>query len=200
MNPTLEAGWKVPPGRENEQGKHGVPGNEHPRRRAVIEQLLKPVLDEAAAVRCRAGARTKPHFENGERTNEVEPRLRDDDTDGCSMSDSKPGVVHPLPVFEIANDDEQQPCNDKRRNADVNDQHGVGEQQTERGIEQHRLEGLGRYGCGRGGLVGGRRTLAGEPDGSHAPKAASAFSSLSALASCRTAGGTHSGNGTARLT
>ena len=132
MNASLEAWRKVPPGSEHEQGEYGVHGNEHPRRRAVVEQLLKPVLNEAATIRRLAGARTQPHFEGGERTNEAEPRLRDDDSHGRNMSDAKPGVVHPTPMFEIAYDDKQQPGDDKRRNADVNDQHGVGEQQTER--------------------------------------------------------------------
>ena len=132
MNATLEAWRKVPPRSEHGQGEQGVHRNEHPRRRAVVEQLLKPVLDEAATIRRLASARTQPHFEGGERTDEAEPRLRDDNSYGYNMSDAKPGVVHPAPVFEIAYDDQQQPSDDKRRNADVNDQHGVGEQQTER--------------------------------------------------------------------
>jgi hypothetical protein len=74
-----------------------------------------------------------------ERTNEAEPRLRYEDSYGCNMSYSKPGVVHLAPMFEIAYDDKEQRCDDKRSNADVNDQHGVGEQQTERCAEQHKL-------------------------------------------------------------
>ena len=58
------------------------------------------------------------------------------------MSDAKPGVVYPAPACEIAHDHKQQPSGDKRRNADVHDQHGIGEQQTERWTKQHKLPNL----------------------------------------------------------
>ena len=139
MNATLEARRKVPPGSDYEQGEHGVPGNKHPRRRVVVEQLLKPVLDEAAPIRRFARARTQPHFQGGERADEAEPRLRDNDSNSRNMSDSKPGIVYPAPALQVAYDDKQQPSDDKHRNTEVNDQHGIGEQKTERWIEQHKL-------------------------------------------------------------
>ena len=138
MSATAKAWRKVPPGSEHEQGKHAVSGNEDPRRRVVIEQLLEPVLDEAAAIRRVAGARTQPHFQGGQRTREAEPGLGDDDSYSRHMSDAKPSVVHPIPALEIACDDDQQPYNDKRHDADVNHQHSVGEQQAKRRVEQHK--------------------------------------------------------------
>ena len=139
MNVTLEAWRKVPPGSEHGRGEQGVHRNEHPRRRAVVEQLLKPVLDEAAAIRRLASANTQPHFERGERTNEAEPGLGDDDSYGRDMSDAKPSVVHPAPMLEIADDGKRQPCDDECSDANVYNQHGVREQQAERAIEKHKL-------------------------------------------------------------
>ena len=139
MNAPLEAWRKVPPSSEHEQGEHRVSRDKHPRRRAVVEQLLKPVLDEAAAIRRFASAGTEPHFESGEGADEAKPRLCDDDANGCDVSDAKPGVVRPTPVREVAYDDKQQPRDDKRRDADVDDQHGIGEQQAERWTEHHKL-------------------------------------------------------------
>ena len=55
------------------------------------------------------------------------------------MSDSKPGIVYPAPALQVAYDDKQQPSDDKHRNTEVNDQHGIGEQKTEQWIEQHKL-------------------------------------------------------------
>src|SRR4051794_13083296 len=102
MSATLEVRRKVPPGGEHGQSENRVHRHEHPGRSAVVEQLSKPVFDEAAAVRRYATASTQPHFQRGERTDEAQPGLRDDDSDGCKVSDPKPGVVHPLPACEIA--------------------------------------------------------------------------------------------------
>ena len=139
MYATFEAGRKVPPGGEHEQGERGIRHSKHPRRRAVVEQLLKPMLDEATAIRRLASARTQPHFERGKRTYEAEPRLCDDDSDGCNVSDAKPCIVYPPPMLEIADDDKRQPCDDKCSDAHVHKQHGVRKQQTERAIEKHKL-------------------------------------------------------------
>ena len=130
INAPTEVWREVPPRGENEQAEHRVRRGENPWRRTVVEQLLKPMLDEPAAVQRHPSARPEPHFERGERTFEAEPGLRYDDRYGSNVSDPKPGVVDPTPAGEIAADDQQYPGNDKRGNAEVNHQHGVGEEQT----------------------------------------------------------------------
>ena len=64
MDATLEARRKVPPSSEHEHGEHRVRGNEYPRRRTVVKHLMKPVLDEAAAIRRLASAGTHPATTN----------------------------------------------------------------------------------------------------------------------------------------
>ena len=99
--------------------------DEHPRRRAVVEQLLQPMLDEAAAIR-RLPARERSHISSVVR-GQTKPSQDSATTiaNGRNVSDAKPSVVHPRPVHEIAYDDEQQPYDDKRRDAGMQDQHGV---------------------------------------------------------------------------
>jgi len=109
------------------------------------------VLDEAAAIGGLASPRTQPHLERGERTDDAQPGLRDDDADGCHVSGSKPPVVHPAPSLQVADDDQREPCDDKCRNAHVGDQHDVREQAAERWSEHRGLPFARRGAKGAGG-------------------------------------------------
>lgn len=139
MGATLEPRRKVPPGGEHEHGKRGVDNDEHPGRRTVVEQLLEPVIDEAAAIRRLAGLRTQGHFQRGKGTNETQPGLADYDRDSRQVGRPEPEIVYPVPVFAIAYDDKRQSADNECSNAGVDDQHGIREQQAERRIEQHEL-------------------------------------------------------------
>src|SRR5678815_4672101 len=116
---------KVPPGGEHEAGENAVPENEYPRRSAVVQQALKPMLDEPSVVRLLAALRAKPHFKSRQRADQPEPRFGRDHEDCREMRDAEPDVVDPAPAPEVADDGENEAENDKCGNRHVNDQNGV---------------------------------------------------------------------------
>ena len=86
------------------------------------------MFDEATVVRGSTGPSTKPHLQPRERARNAEPSLGDDDCDGDDVRQPKREGVDPVPVREVANDDEHKACNNESGNAYVHEQHGVGKE------------------------------------------------------------------------
>ena len=83
--------------------------------------------DERAAVSRISGLLSKKHLQRGERANDPQPRLHDDQADAGKMQRTKPGISHPIPAARTAHENRQQPDNHERDEAHVQDQHDIGE-------------------------------------------------------------------------
>ena len=83
------------------------------------------MLDEAAAVGCRAGLRTQPHFESCERTSDAQPNLCYDNRDSAQMCEPEPKGVDPMPTSKVADDDENKTANDEHNKGEVQCKHEI---------------------------------------------------------------------------
>jgi hypothetical protein len=134
---TFWARRKVPPSGEHKQAKDRVDKAEHPGRRAVVQELLQPVLNEPTTVCLCAGLRAQPHFKCRERARDTKPCFCHNSGNGNEMRQPEPEAIDPAPALEISKDSKNQASHDKSRNGDVQDQHGVGEKLALRFVEQH---------------------------------------------------------------
>ena len=83
------------------------------------------MLDEAAAVGCRAGLRPQPHFESCEGTGDTQPSLCYDNRDGAQMYESEPKAIDPMPTSKVADDDENKTTHDERNKGEVQRKHEI---------------------------------------------------------------------------
>ena len=74
---------EAPPGQEHQHGERRVGQGKDPERDVVVEEPLKPVLDEAALVHGGTRLYAEPGFECRERTGLPQPSLSDHDGNGC---------------------------------------------------------------------------------------------------------------------
>ncbi len=86
------------------------------------------MFDEPTGVPGGTGSSAKPHFQPRERARNGKPSLGDDDCDGADVRQPKRESVDPVPVREVADDDERKACNDEDRDAHVQEKHGVGKE------------------------------------------------------------------------
>ena len=111
----------------DEQTKDRVAEYEHSARGIVIQQLLNPMLDEAATVGFRRGFGTQPIFQRREGAGDVQPGFRDDDHDSAQMREPQSDAIYQSPPPEVADDDEHKAANDERDKREVQRKHGIRE-------------------------------------------------------------------------
>lgn len=102
--------------------------------------------DESAVVSRVPGLIPQMHFQNGERTDNAEPRLDNDQRDSGQVRGAKPWIADPFPPAKAAAKNDQQPADDEHDKRDVGDQHPVGE---------HAASFSGHQACDRSGRIVG---------------------------------------------
>ena len=120
--------WKVPPRCDDEKPKERVAESEHPGWSLVVQETLKPVLDEAASVGSCPCLRSQPHLERCEWADGTEPCLCNDHGDSRQVSKPEPQGIDPPPGTEVADDREHEPANDERDGGEVQCEHRICQQ------------------------------------------------------------------------
>src|SRR5205823_11411802 len=100
-----------------------------PLRRPIKEQHAHPAADERFGGRAAAGN----GFPYGERTGEAEQRLARDVRDRRQVRIAEPAVAHPLPAERGADPYPEQAADDKKHDAEVDDEDRVDDHAGEHG-------------------------------------------------------------------
>lgn len=94
------------PATNNGEAEHRIAYSKDPGRRFIIDQSLKPMRDERAAIGRVASSLAKRHLQCGQWTDNSEPRLNYDEPDADKMQNSKPRISNPVPAAESAKEDQ----------------------------------------------------------------------------------------------
>ena len=119
--------WKVPPSQGDKKGECRVGDREDPAWSLIEENKLYPMLDEALRVGGFACLYAKPGFKGCERAFVAEPRLCHDDGNGPDVCKTEPEPVDPLPGEEVARHDKNKATDHEDDDAEVQEEHGIGE-------------------------------------------------------------------------
>ena len=116
---------ELQPTSDYSQTKQRVTDSEDPRRRFIIEQLLKPVGHKRAGVGFFACSLTKGHFQGGQWTNKPQPRLGHHERDRREMGGPEPWISNPVPTATPAKKEQEQADNYERHEGGVRKENDV---------------------------------------------------------------------------
>jgi len=89
---------------------------------------MEPMFDEPLRAGKCSFAGSQPSLERGQRTRHVEPRLDDDEADGCEVRCPEPPSIDPNPAAKIARDHDGKSADDEDDERKVQHTHRVREQ------------------------------------------------------------------------
>lgn len=99
---------ELDPTNNHRQSEQGVAQDKAPHRRVEEKDPVKPMGDEGACVGLVARQFPQNHFQRGERTDNPEPRLQDNQPDANEMCGAEPGIANPFPAAKSPAQDQDQ--------------------------------------------------------------------------------------------
>jgi hypothetical protein len=121
------------PGAGDHQYEHAVGGDECPPGRLEKQHFRQPVGDEGFVVGLLSGARAQPLFPDRQRAQTPEPGLHCDHHDQRDVQPAQPLSAHPAPAERAADQQRERHADDEYRDADMDCEHGIGEDGGEGG-------------------------------------------------------------------
>ena len=116
---------EAPPDNEHQHCEDRVGHCEHPEGSIVVDEPLKPVLDEALLVRSGTCLNAEPGFQCCERTELPQPGLKDDNGNGRQMRQPKPQPVDPAPVQPVSCQNHDKAAHNEEHDSEVEDEHCI---------------------------------------------------------------------------